>query len=82
MVGMIAIDAWKISRLQEQNNLKIKEYSDILAADMIDTTKRLQENTIATNIDVAADTATASSISLLTSPASTTHTNIILADRK
>ena len=38
MVGMAAIDAWNISRLQEQNNLTLMEYSDILVADMIDAT--------------------------------------------
>ena len=83
MVGMIAIDTWKISRLQEQNNLTIKEQSDILAADtMIDATKKLQDNAIATIVDVDTDTAITSSISLLTSLASTTHTKVILADRK
>ena len=61
MVGMTAIDAWKISRLEEQNNLTIKEYSDILAVNMIDTAKKLQENDIATTIDIDADTATMSS---------------------
>jgi len=84
MVGMTAIDAWKISRLQEQNNLTIKEYSDILAADMIDAAKKLKEkeNSIATIVDVDADTATTSSISLLTSPASSTHTKVLLEARK
>ena len=82
MVGMTAIDAWKISRLQEQNSLTIKEYSDILAADMIDAATSLQKKTIATIVDVDADTATTSSVSLLTSPANTTHTKVLLEGRK
>ena len=82
MVGMTVVDAWKISRLQKQNNLTVTEYSNILTADMIDAGKKLQENDIATIVDVDTNTATISSISLLTSPASTTHTKVILEDRK
>ena len=82
IVGMKAIDAWKISSLKEQNNLTIKEYSDIIAVDIIDTAMNLQENDIARIVDVNADTAITFSISLLTSPESTTYTKVILADRK
>ena len=46
MVGMTAIDAWKVSILQENNNLTIKEYSDILAADMIDAAKNGGDHSI------------------------------------
>ena len=65
---MTNADAWKISRIQENTiNFTIKEYSDMLAADMSDATAKGQGNHISTIIDVdnGADTYVYQSFCLL-----------------
>jgi len=44
MVRMNAVDAQKISRIKENTNMTVKEYVDILAADMIKAAKKCKES--------------------------------------
>ena len=80
MVGMIYIDAWKVSRLQENNDLKIKDYSAILAADMIDAAKNGGDSCVDVVIEAYGSIATASDMFSLVSPTSYTHTQVLLED--
>jgi len=43
MVGITAVNAWKASRLKECSNMTVKEYAEILAADMIKAGKEFKE---------------------------------------
>ena len=82
VVGIPAIDVWKVSRLQENNDLTIKEYSDTLAADIIDAVKNGGGDSIAVVVEVHVSIAAASFILSMASPTRHTHTKVVIENRK